>query len=243
MSTKIPKRALKPEGFDYISLDKSRFAELIGDFQTAIKKQVEEETRVSISIEGFDDLFESADDVVKTLTASEWKGQSRIYVYIYDDAEPKYERRLSLRFYRGMKPGLEVEYGNKGKDIERMAIKQDIDAFIGDYVRDIPILLRDSTIGIASALATYLGFTVWYYTTLGQNGSLWNNVYVSIMGCWIAYFIVYLPITFIHHKLVPFFEPINPTETRLQAAWKWIKVVGVVLGVISGFITLWQMWF
>lgn len=250
MTTKsqIPRRVTEPEKINYIILDKGRFSELMRNFSAALKKHTNHTHSISISVSGFDGSFKSVEDFVDTLSTTEWRALSTIRVHFYDIEESSYSSRLSLRFgsYSSSGPGLKIEYGSVGTDVERLAIKESIDAFIADYTRKVP--LNDRILPIITSLLCYIGLVAFIYLNISQESyrqglTLWNHINI-LSGLAVPAFVTYILTAFIHHKIIPHFETADtPSDVRTKKVWIWIVSIGVILGILSGFVSIAQIIF
>lgn len=243
---KVPNRTRKPDNYDYIMIDRDDFVDLSNAVNAILKKQLGYGHRTVIRVDGFDDRFESVKDFVTTLNPVEWKNLTSISEYFYpvDSTKHGYNNSLYLRYggYSSSGPGLQVEYEKQVNDIQRIAIKENLESLITSYSRRP--LQSDKAFSYTIAVLAGIGLAV-FYAFLFRNSNLQINLGITLIlisGLLYISGLFYIFAGWAHRKIVPHFEPvINKDDSRLKRIGKFIGIVFSMVGFIGTLVAIAQL--
>lgn len=245
---KIPNRTRIPDEFEYILFDKNGFRELIGGVAAVLKKQLKFACGVEISVDGFEGYFDDVNTFLETINAKEWAGLKNISVYFYpkDKIKHGFSHVISARFggYSNSGPGLRISYGQEVNDLQKIAIKQDLEVVLSNHSRDV--VIKDDALAFGVVFVGSFGLIYAIYNVLKDRIDEVNlgDVILVVTGIfWLAW-LTYLLIVGAHHKIIPHFEAVESSNsTRMKRIGKVVGSIIVVLGLVGSILSIIQSFF
>lgn len=239
--TNLPHKTRKPDVIDSILLDRQAFIQMVEDFETILKKHTEKDHSLWIHVDGYEGTFESAEQVVDLLNEDDWKSRKYLSISFYrkeKDTIATWEKSLGLRLSdaRILGYGMQIEFGVDIEDVQRLAIMQDVDGFIGKYKRKY--YLKSGAVN-AIAMTTVAVAYVWLLSNIIP-ADKWQEAIISaglllFVGLAILELITHITTLSVYDKLMPAFELVEKiSETKLRRVWKFILVIGGAITFVGG---------